>query len=325
MTWRWSLVFSAVIALGYTALWFELADRMESRVQDGLESAAAEGVETTAGAIERSGFPHRIALVIEGLALAAGEGGESLALAAERVSLFARPWRPDRLSGEARRPELELGRYAISAPQAELELHAGAEAVHAGALFIDARLLRDGEPSADIAGLAIRVTLPEARPEADPGLLAPERARIELTAREIRPDPSGGVPMEELAIEAALHGAIAPPFDRAALAAWRDGGGTLEVDRLDLGWGGVRLEAHGSLTLDDALRPLGALTLEVDDPQALLARLEAAGLIAPGLARQLVQVLDMLPPPRPGEAALSLPLSLQNGQVFLATVPIAAM
>ena len=97
-------------------------------------------------------------------------------------------------------------------------------------------------------------------PEAQSGAPALE---FSLRAEAISP-PSGivrplGPRIASLEMDGALNGPV--PVGRTLAeqaAAWRDGGGSLEVRHLALVWGPLDLTASATLALDDQLQPMGA-------------------------------------------------------------------
>ena len=55
-----------------------------------------------------------------------------------------------------------------------------------------------------------------------------------------------------------------PFHDFNGLIQWRDKGGTVEVTRLNLDHGPLRLNGEGTFALDRDLQPVGTLTVRVE-------------------------------------------------------------
>jgi hypothetical protein len=105
--------------------------------------------------------------------------------------------------------------------------------------------------------------------------------------------------------------------DRAV--AWRDAGGTLDVKRLAVEWGGLDVTLGATLALDEQLQPMGAGTLHVIDPTAALDGLRETGVLpdrAAFAARALLAL--MIKPAASGEkSAIDLPFTLQDRRLSI--------
>ncbi len=58
--------------------------------------------------------------------------------------------------------------------------------------------------------------------------------------------------------------------------AWRDGGGSLEITHLTMGWGPLGLTSSATLALDDQLQPMGSGNARIVGYAETLDRLAAA-------------------------------------------------
>ena len=89
-----------------------------------------------------------------------------------------------------------------------------------------------------------------------------------------------GRAVETARLELELTGPVPPGRGPAAKAeAWRDGGGTLELRGLELRWGPLAATGAATLTLDEALQPMGAGTLRVAGAGEVLQAAAQAGLL----------------------------------------------
>lgn len=117
-------------------------------------------------------------------------------------------------------------------------------------------------------------------------------------------------------------------LDASALAAWRDGGGTVEVTSLELHWGSLRLSAGGTMALDGNLQPVGSFAARIAGLEEFITALETDGFLSrndAAVARITLAVLtrasDDGGPPR-----VQIPVTLQErvlrlGPVALFEVP----
>ena len=112
-----------------------------------------------------------------------------------------------------------------------------------------------------------------------------------------------------------------------AMARWRDSGGTLEVKRFTLNHGPLALDGDGTLAIDNRMRPIGAFTLRVKGFEEALDRLAGAGVIKPHPAALAKTVMKALARKQgmPGAEELKVPLSLQDGRLYVGPVALAKL
>ena len=83
--------------------------------------------------------------------------------------------------------------------------------------------------------------------------------------------------IDELAFGVTVKGAVPDGPLVQAIAAWRDAGGTIELDHLQLNWGGLGVTANGTIALDQDLQPIGAFSGGIEGFGAILSALVEAG------------------------------------------------
>jgi uncharacterized protein DUF2125 len=131
------------------------------------------------------------------------------------------------------------------------------------------------------------------------------------------PAPFGN-PLDELAFAITMRGR--PPVAplRQAAAAWRDAGGTVDLDRLSLRWDTLAITGSGTLALDNDLQPMGSFSGVIEGYQQLMKALVAAGRIRAGDARIVGLALGAMAKTGPdGRPELSVPFTIQDGQMYL--------
>ena len=136
--------------------------------------------------------------------------------------------------------------------------------------------------------------------------------------------PLGGT-IGQLAFDGTLEGPI-PAFQApmAWAAAWRDGGGSLQVQNLTVNWGPLSLTAAATLALDDQLQPMGAGTSKVAGYAATLDALAVGGALSRSATTAAKAVLSLLAgTPGDGDAAdVEVPLTLQYRTLSMRQVPL---
>ncbi len=147
-------------------------------------------------------------------------------------------------------------------------------------------------------------------------------------ARDIQLPPALASPFdpraEHIRAQGRLEGAIPDAEPRLALTLWRNAGGQLVVDRLELDWPPITLEATGRLTLDEALRPLGDLQARIAGLPDLLDRLAAQGLMTQNQTRatKLAVLASAAERDSQGRAVFELPLTFRQGYLYLGPFPL---
>lgn len=142
--------------------------------------------------------------------------------------------------------------------------------------------------------------------------------------------PSGfrwplGPRISAFSVEGAVDGPVPAATDATTAAtAWRDGGGSVEIQRLALGWGPLGLAASATLALDDQLQPMGAGNSHVIGYAAALDALASNGSLSRSAATAAKAVLSLLAssggdddPP-----AVDVPLTLQYRTLSMRQVPL---
>src|SRR5205823_5651855 len=125
-------------------------------------------------------------------------------------------------------------------------------------------------------------------------------------------------PVDEIAFAIEVKGAIPTAPPRQAAAAWRDSGGTVELDRIALRWGRIAITGSGTLALDRDLQPIGGFSGAVEGYEDLMAALVASGRMRPGDARLARIALAMLAKAGPaGRPEIATSFTIQNGEMFL--------
>jgi len=106
------------------------------------------------------------------------------------------------------------------------------------------------------------------------------------------------------------------------VAAWRDRGGTLEVERLLIDYPPLSLQGNGTLALDGDLQIVGAFSARIQGFFETVERLRRARVIRGPDASMAKVVLGMLAkhPGNGGPATISLPLTVQDRALFAGPV-----
>ncbi|MFP6771737.1 MAG: DUF2125 domain-containing protein [Alphaproteobacteria bacterium] len=333
---RYFILVGVVIAVvaAWTGAWFYIADQ----VRDEIEAAA--GQNTPSGAVryrglEISGYPFRIQVELTGprIELSGTEGG--FRWATDKIGAVRHLWQPRHVlldltgqhqfewsqDGAARAVTLDNGEAMAS-----IETGAGGR-LDRLSVDIKAPSLR-GDGGTAFIGKRLQVHA-RLTPDADDSVdLALRGDGLELGAGVLPPELMGMARnISLLDIRTTVTGL--PQDARAAtpiaswLATWRMGGGTVEVRQFRLLWGDMEINATGSLALDDRMRPIGALTAKIRGHEQLLDIAARSGAMSKNRRIAAGAVLGLLA--AAGGGVLSVPVRMQDGQLFLGPAAIAEL
>lgn len=324
---------AVVLAASWSGFWFYTARDIAVRLAAWAEAQRRQGLVAEYAGVAVSGFPLSWRTHITSPAMS-GAGPTRWEWRGEAIIAEIRPWAlrdvpvtfpglhrvaggaggvAETLAIRAARPD---GRIVLGADGrlATLRLDLG-----------DAQIQRLPDPSVATAR-QVRLSLsPHRAPQPTyrtdvldlslgiEGLTVPEPPRYAL-----------GNVLESVQIDASVKGALPPAPLAEAVAAWRDGGGVIEVNRLALRWGPLEAEGDGTLALDNANRPLGAFTARIRGYTETVDALAAAGAVRPRDATAVKIALNLVAGQtgRNGARELNVPLTAQDGRLVVAGFPL---
>ena len=333
----WILVPLVAAAIGHTLLW----RWAEQRLRSGFDAWAAErrgqGWLVRSGEPVAAGWPLAARLVVKQIVVEGAKADipDGFSWSAERVTLAVALLQPRLLTilpdGEqrfrlSRLPDIP---YTADRLSIEVPLEPG---VRAQVADVSASTLRAGIPGGRDASV-LTVGLLRAHVEHRPAALAGEAALAIQASAEAIALPSGlpwalGGRISSASIEGALSGPVsrAPALAQRA-AAWRDGGGTLEVQRFALGWVPLGVTGSATLTLDSRLQPMGTGDARIVGYAEALDGLASGGAITSrtALAIKALAGLIAATPDTGGPPQVEVPVTLQDRTLSIRQIPLARM
>lgn len=174
------------------------------------------------------------------------------------------------------------------------------------------------------ATLEARLTVPPHRPGNEHDTLFALGAKLADATVPQAPPPLAKH-IDEISFAATMKGRLPEaPLDRA-LAQWRDGGGTLDIDSARVAWGGTAITLNGTLALDGAMQPEGALTASIAGGDKIVDALVAAGTIEQRFAGFAKAVMRAIATPGEDGNTVRVPVTVQDQRVYLGPATIAAL
>jgi hypothetical protein len=316
-----------VLGIGlYTAFWWTAAGRIKSEAATWRETARQQGIEASWQGIRVTGYPVSFRLELTDAAVKDSTTAPPADLQAPLLTASIHPW--DFHTAWFAAPQgltLTLGPGA----SAKLSAESGSGAV---ALDGDKTTIWLSLYKATLGGI-VSVTartvhlwgiVPAIMPTAhqEPGIAAALDVH-ELMPPVLPPGFTGAI--DNLGLGLTMRGAFPSGPLREAAAAWRDSGGTVELDHLHLRWGETEIAGSGTLALDGNLQPIGGFSGSVSGFDQLLSALVAAGRIKASDARIARLALAMLAKAGPdGRPEISTSFAIQDGQMYLGPAKLGA-
>jgi hypothetical protein len=318
-----ALVLLLVLIGAYAAFWYIVAARIEDGVANWVRSARAQNIDAAWQKIEVGGFPLAFRVELDAARLRDDAVTPSPELRIPALAATARPW--DFANWRLAAPEGLAGELAGAGGRPPLRLAAksgaGAASVDAEAratIWLDLTdLSADAGERVEAGAAKLWIMLPAEPPQthADPAIrLAADLRGVRLPAATRALSDV----IDELALGITLKGVLPNGPLAQVASAWRDSGGTIELDNLRLRWSGLGATATGTIALDRDLQPIGGFSGAIEGYDQILAALAQSGQMRASDARLARLALTMLAKAGPdGRPQISTSFTIQNGQMFL--------
>jgi hypothetical protein len=323
----------AALAIAYTVYWFVLAGIVAQDIENWAALNRRQGYAISYTQPALSGFPWAVTARFVDPDIVAP--GSRWRWRGAEVKLSVLPWAPFALQFSAPgRHRLFLGGAAareidVAAEWLTLDLHLKDGVAPDRFGFTIARALVDDSRlgMGMIEHLAAEARLP------DPPAEDPSRSGLDLIADAKRlklPESlemALGNEIYHVHLITQVMGALPSGVSRSALAAWSASGGDVELRRIEIVWGGLFARGDGTLAFDKAMQPLFAGSFNVGNLGPTLERLAKDGMLSPATAEaaKLMFAALAVAPPGGGFAQVKIPLTIQEGFLYLGPIKVAAL
>jgi hypothetical protein len=313
-----------LVGLGvYAGFWWFVAGRIKEAVAAAPEMLRARKIDASWQSVRVAGFPFAFRVELSEVTIRAAAATPAAALHAPALSASARPWNfrawdlaaPAGIAGAVGPDAAPLAK--LGAPAASGAVAVGGDGGVTIWLTLDQPKLAAVGGEIDAGAADYWVMLPPRPPAAhtDAGLAV--AAALRDLAMPVAP-PGFAKTIESVGFGVTLMGALPPGPLRQAAAAWRDSGGTLELDQFHLRWGELGITGSGTLALDNDLQPVGGFSGAIAGYDQLMTALVTAGRIKAGDARVARLALAILAKAGPdGRPEISTSFRIQDGEMFL--------
>jgi hypothetical protein len=329
------LVLLAALAGGYYAYWRHVAQQLRIGVEAWAEQQRALGNQVAFEWDGITGFPFRFAATFREPAIRWVTPRGEIAWQGASLHAAMAPWNLHRIEVGSDGQHDAVLHFAADASDWRLTTtgFAGAIDLHrSGALRGFTLALQQPDltqPNGVVlasGGATVALDQPETPPadfKAPLGRLSFEISSMALPAgtRLLTEDT-----VETLSVDATIKGPMPMAPLRDALAAWRDAGGTVELERFAFAQGPLALTGNATLALDPTLQPEGAGTVTTTGLGDAIEILIRDGIIPPDRALVARATIKALEKPGPdGRPQANIGLSLQNRTVSFGPVPLFAL
>ena len=138
--------------------------------------------------------------------------------------------------------------------------------------------------------------------------------------------PPLGSTIQQISATAAIDGSFTPGPLTQALSDWRDHGGILDIQNIQLNWDALDASANGTAALDARLQPIAALTATLKGQDAVIDAAVAGGSMSDQNGNLAKAVLALLAKPGPdGTPQITAPVTVQDSRVFLGPAAVAKL
>lgn len=341
-SWRGRAVLIAgasviVLAAAYGVLWLVVASRLETQLRDAIASRNSDTLSVSHGEIKRSGFPAKLVLEVENPSYVytwhRSDGARATLTWFDRwMTARASPFRPtviviewpkhaeiavDAVDGKVTPP------IAFTAARAVAELWlTGERALPLKAELSNIRAARAGtnEPIDVLESLRIDGVYGDGQgePSAHWRFDAVNLRAAELGGTVFGPSAAPAFQhIDRLNGEVKVHGPLPEPSSNAAMAAWRDAGGRIEMPSGALHSPTFQAAWQGTLSLDQEMRPLS----QIDTTVVGLNRVVENSAAAPAetgdpLESLAVLLLGLLSGQDDPDAPMHVTLETRDGKVY---------
>ena len=325
-----------LLAAADVVYWRIASERLRTGFQAWTEARRAEGWQVETGAVSLGGWPEAATVTVPNLHLhhRGKDFPNGFDWTSASTTLAVSLYNPTVLN------------LSFSGPQ-HLRVGGAPDTVVAGdRIAAVAPLREDAAPIYDLNASGLRVEPASGPWHVTVGLL---NAHADFAPARDAEGPQQAVGFalsaEAIALPAGMKWALGPnissfstegvltgPFPAsgsltAAAAAWRDGGGSLDITHLAMGWGPLGLTASATLALDDQLQPMGSGNGRLVGYAETLDRLAAAGVLTKSAATAAKAVLSLIAEAGVGDepSAVDVPLTLQYRTLSMRQVPLVRL
>jgi hypothetical protein len=325
---------AGLVIAAYSSWWWLTAHALTGRIEQWIAGEQMKGAKITPTAVSVGGYPFAFSVKLTNVSVA-WPGG--FGFSSQSLKLRNRPWSlrsfkvnatggfEIALPAGTSRPALVLagetlkGHTSFRDTAVPVSMDLSADTVSASTSTTD------GPASREMTAATVEFDgkRPTTTPTADTDIAYDLSLRlIDLSAQALEGNPLGGT-IGQTALHIQLLGAPPAQWDDAGLKAWREAGGSVNVNALSLQWGQLAFSGNGTLALDKDMQPEGAFTAHLSGFEQALDSLAAAGWMKLSAASLAKLALGIASHPGPdGKPSVDTPLTIQNHRISAGAIKL---
>ena len=324
---RFLLAFILLLIAGYSLFWFQLAKKVEQTALDWVINSESRlnGIKLYVNDFNLSGFPYKIVIKVSSLTASIPSGqflADPISISVPEVAVVFQPWKPNHAIIIA--DYFDLAFNFLN----ERKINIGFDKVKSSIILNPVtnhlnNLSLVAEGISWHYGAEIKINESSAAEDVEFHLRRsistqndynlPVNSAVFFKASNLKINELSstvfGADANEFRIDALLHANEHPEYNISGLSKWRDDGGTLSIKNFEYVTENLGLSLTGNLTLDEKLKPLGALNANIINGDSFFNN----------LSKDLFNLQPTEPTPRVQTTNQGVPLSIsmQNGRLYL--------
>ncbi|MEQ8665543.1 MAG: DUF2125 domain-containing protein [Rhodospirillales bacterium] len=328
---------AVVLAVAVYAAWWKIvADGLLDNIDRWRIAREAEGLGVRWMETTVAGFPNDIVVTIRAPEVRLpgrwSWQSDGIELSVSPLTLDAIQFRADGLHRIEGRRDGGVRYWEIRADMLRGRAKGGASVGSISLEVAEATVAENGRELGIVRHLDARLDRPVQPASPDTAALSPAVAyELEVDLSHEITDQTVEWPFEDRLQETAAHlailGDVGLPLRRRSLAAWRDTGGVVEIIAASTRVGPLSLSGDGTVSLDENLQPLGAITVNAKGYGLVIDMLAERGKLSVNNIGTLKAFLDMFAKvdSTDGLRVLTAAFSLQGGKVFMGPFELGAV
>ncbi len=271
------VMFLAILV--YSGLWFTAAFQAEKDTVSLLATWRDSGLRVDHGKITHGGFPYRITVEIEDLSIQTRSNG--LNIQADKLVLNSHLWTANHWVAQASGVQASLADNALSFEDNELTAsyklyENGQQVVALDTLSTDDFVFTQffGITPPQLINWQVFLRFGDTASQDKDGLYGERYMDVKLSAK---------TSVSSLEATGGISGTVIRDWNKTNLSNWRDEGGLLEANSIDLRTPKGRLQGSMNVTLDENFKPLGSANMTVSGGDAIAQILKDAGIHIDGI------------------------------------------
>lgn len=323
----------AILVVIYTAYWFIVADQILDRISMWKVEGVSTNTHLETVVVKRSGYPFSINILMDNYKVTNSTSRWSLE--GKGVEASFRPWNFNNINIRF------IGQNSLqyfdgdNIQDIKMRIGDGSAAIHITnqdqieRLFVNFSNIDianiSSANSTRIDNLKLEVfSLPGEKPNQS------NVSTVKLDLKEFSPPGDfayemGGL-IESISFNIDVYRFSVFANQKISIAEWRDDGGIAEIKAFEMRWGPLGLKTIGTVSLDQEMRPIGALTADIIGYGDVIDALIMSNMIPLGdafIAKVAFNMLAEKPVDGGPPVLRAIPVTIQDGQLFIDTVSFA--